>query len=196
MLSICFSICFYITINPSSSTVLCAISKLNRVFISEIVARNIFKTSFTCRSRKFFFYAEEGYSIFYRNVYINIFLSRRQQTFYNFIVPYYNHSIFKIIGHNNVVTHTLCCAINRKSFRFLISTPVLNELFSLLYHRFGEKVPVRVVSRLITISWIIIGLVLISIFLAVLTVALTVTTTENQIILYGTKVGLYFIEWR
>ncbi|XP_078344933.1 uncharacterized protein LOC144630436 [Oculina patagonica] len=53
---------------------------------------------------------------------------------------------------------------------------------------FGEKTPVKVASRLITIIWIIIGLVLMSIFLAVLTVSLTVMATDDQLILYGTKV--------
>lgn len=50
----------------------------------------------------------------------------------------------------------------------------------------------EVVSRLITIVWIVIGLVLISIFVAVLTVSLTVIATENRSALYGAKVGLSY----
>ena len=64
----------------------------------------------------------------------------------------------------------------------------------LICYRFGEKVPVEVVSRLITIVWIVIGLVLISIFVAVLTVSLTIIATENQSALYGAKVGLSYCQ--
>ena len=52
----------------------------------------------------------------------------------------------------------------------------------------------QVVSRLLTIVWIVVGLVLISIFVAVLTVSLTViVSTENRSALYGAKVGLSYL---
>ena len=52
--------------------------------------------------------------------------------------------------------------------------------------------PVAVVSKLITIIWIVLGLVLLSLFMAMLTVSLTVMTAdEGQAMLYGTKVGSY-----
>lgn len=64
------------------------------------------------------------------------------------------------------------------------------QLSFLISYSFGEKVPVRVVSKLITIVWIVIGLVLISIFVAILTVSLTIIATENRSALYGAKVGI------
>lgn len=52
--------------------------------------------------------------------------------------------------------------------------------------------PVAVVSKLITIIWIVLGLVLLSLFMAMLTVSLTVMTAdEGRAMLYGTKVGSY-----
>lgn len=52
----------------------------------------------------------------------------------------------------------------------------------------------KVVSKLITILWIIIGLVLTSIFVAALTVSLTIVATDNsRSVLYGAKVGLYVL---
>ena len=50
----------------------------------------------------------------------------------------------------------------------------------------------EVISRLITIVWTVIGLTLISIFVAVLTVSLTVIVTESRSVLYGAKVGLSY----
>lgn len=52
----------------------------------------------------------------------------------------------------------------------------------------------KVVSKLITILWIMIGLVLTSIFVAALTVSLTIVATDNsRSVLYGAKVGLYVL---
>lgn len=73
---------------------------------------------------------------------------------------------------------------------FFLTNRVNQQLSFLISYSFGEKVPVRVVSKLITIVWIVIGLVLISIFVAILTVSLTIIATENRSALYGAKVGI------
>ena len=50
--------------------------------------------------------------------------------------------------------------------------------------------PVKVVSKLLTIVWILVGLVLISIFVASLTVSFNVMVVDEKAMIYGTQVGL------
>lgn len=55
--------------------------------------------------------------------------------------------------------------------------------------RYGERVPLKVISRLLTIAFILVGLVLLSVFVAILTVSLTVKVAEETGMIYGAKVG-------
>ena len=50
--------------------------------------------------------------------------------------------------------------------------------------------PVKVVSKLLKVVWILVGLVLISVFLATLTVSFTLLVTDEKEMIYGSKVGM------
>ena len=101
-------------------------------------------------------------------------------------------SVFEKLRFRDGSLWTIC---QTSVFKFRWHRVDLASLLSfLICYRYGEKVPVDVVSRLITIVWIVIGLVLISIFLATLTVSLTViAATENRSALYGAKVCIIIL---
>jgi membrane protein CcdC involved in cytochrome C biogenesis len=65
-----------------------------------------------------------------------------------------------------------------------------NKIFVLIFSpRYGDRSPRSFFARAFSFVWIMIGLVIISIFTATVTTSLTATTLSNEIKLYGSYVS-------
>ena len=61
-----------------------------------------------------------------------------------------------------------------------------------LFFSYGDRSPRGFVARIFAIIWVLIGLVITSIFTGVVTTSLTAITLSTDVKLYGTKVGFSF----
>lgn len=63
----------------------------------------------------------------------------------------------------------------------------------LLFVRYGDRAPMSFITRLVSIAWTVIGLVMLSIFMGMVTTALTVVTQEinQEAALYGANVSFF-----
>ena len=54
--------------------------------------------------------------------------------------------------------------------------------------RYGDIIPKGLIGRLISFAWMIVGLVMTSVFISTLSAAITVSSINNDVIIYSTKV--------
>jgi len=55
------------------------------------------------------------------------------------------------------------------------------------FHRYGDRAPLSYKGRIFAIAWILFGLIVIAITMAMLTTALTTVTLKSEPKLYGSK---------
>lgn len=70
----------------------------------------------------------------------------------------------------------------------LIANFTTQQHFSLLFS-YGDRAPRSVLARTFAFIWVLIGLVIISIFTATVTTSLTAISLSNEIKLYGSDVS-------
>jgi len=63
------------------------------------------------------------------------------------------------------------------------------DLFVSFSFSYGDRSPRGFVARIFAIAWVLVGLVITSIFTGVVTTSLTAITLSTDVKLYGTKVG-------
>ena len=68
----------------------------------------------------------------------------------------------------------------------MVCTKTITVSFSSSY---GDRSPRGFVARIFAIVWVLVGLVITSIFTGVVTTSLTAITLSTDVKLYGTKVG-------
>ena len=82
--------------------------------------------------------------------------------------------------------------VNESSLETRVILSCYDIKYVLLSSRYGDRTPISVVAKLVSICWIIVGLVIVSVFTSMISSSLTVVVTvmEQEAVLYGTNVRI------
>ena len=124
-----------------------------------------------------------------RNCFRDRFRERAGQLLYNFS-PVPNNSSRSLCESKRDPPSFLKWQIYSLSFSQVINNKVaLHLIFDSFSFSYGDRAPRSVLARTFAFIWVLIGLVIISIFTATVTTSLTAISLSNEIKLYGSDVS-------
>ena len=66
------------------------------------------------------------------------------------------------------------------------------QLLSFLFGRYGDRIPRTPFGRLVCLTWILLGVIMVTCFNSTMTTLLTARILDKEVNLYGTKVCINF----